>query len=120
MFAKKLLHASAALFFLAAACSMGANVAKTAKPGPAYQSFGLAAHGAYAVRGRFLYRADPSGPAYRFPLPLPGTATPIACGESAGIETVILDNGDVWLWDGSNVQWRSGGSFPQNAGRSNH
>ena len=112
MLAKKLFYASAALFLLAA-YHLGATNAKAARPGPLYQCFGLGAHGSYGVKDRFLYRADPFGPAYRFSLPVPGTATPIECGESAGIEAVILDNGDVWLWDGGNVRWRSGGSFPQ-------
>lgn len=112
MFAKRLFYVCAALLCLAAAYLLGSTSAKAAKPG-LYQCFGLAEHGSYGVKDRFLYRADPSGPAYRFSLPVPGTATPIECGESAGIEAVILDNGDVWLWDGGNVRWRSGGSFPQ-------
>lgn len=73
----------------------------------------LASRGSYEVKDRFSYRVDPFGPALCFPLPVPGTATPIECGESAGIEAVIVDNGDVGLWDGGNVRWRSGGSFPQ-------
>ena len=109
--AKAFLFVCAGIFLLALSYHLGATNATAAKPGTFYQCFGLGAHGSYGVKDRFLYRADPAGPAYRYSLPVPGTATPIECGESAGIEAVILDNGEVWLWDGGS--WRSGGSFPQ-------
>jgi len=112
MFAKRFFFICAGFLCLALAYQLGASKAPAAKPS-SYQCFGSGAHGSYGVKDRFLYRADPSGPAYRFALPVPGTATPIACSESAGIEAVILDNGQVWLWDGSNVRWTTGGSFPQ-------
>ena len=113
MLTRRLFYICAAILCLAATYHLGATNATAAKPGPSYQCFGFGPHGSYAVKDRTLYRADPTGTVQRFPVPVPGTAKPIACGESAGIEAVILANGHVWLWDGNNVQWKSGGSLPQ-------
>jgi len=102
--AKKGLFICAGFVSVIAAFQIGSRSAEGQGPGLECASVD-APYGAWAVSGRHLYRMDNRQPR-RYGDVIPGTAAIVACGP----DMVILENGDVWRWNGGDWLWD--GTFP--------
>ena len=113
MFARRFFYVCAGLLCLALAYHLGATTATAGRPSTRLQCVAVSSGGSYAVKDRYLYKVHFPNPIYQFTAPVPGLSEPIACGANeVGNPSVILDNGEVWSWDGGGG-WMLSGTFPQ-------
>ena len=103
---KRLMHVSIAILCLALAYHLGARNSVAMQENSFMECTSSdAPYGECAVIARQLYRMDGSTPRRVGP-PIPGTEGISACSPSG---SVVLSNGDVWIWDGNG--WQLKGSF---------